>query len=353
MGNSNNSSSKSIKEIAPDIAPGAINVSDVVTYLAHYIIHYKIYYYKYFTAPPPQGAGYPLLNISPYYFQNNFTCYLANDGAVIAVYTGLEDETPDFLPKPKNTAIIDQGRFIPRDSNQQISKEDLTIKTKYYDISLKELVTRLTRGFLSYILNDERIIQQLDSSFWNPITVRNLWLGNQELNEGRDYYYMEILFHVDKAAWDIRNILIRVFSDIRRDFALTIANYGNENPIITYGTSFENLFYERLNELNKTIDEFQLLLDDSHYEDESIFHDFLKRHPILLDVYGESFKSKPRFIYPEAESPLGKERVEPDFIIRYPNNIYKIIELEKPSKDIATQKGHTSVGVTQAAWQIA
>lgn len=321
--------------------------------LANYIINYKEIYYQYFTAPAPKGAEFPLLNVSPYHHQNNFTCYLANNGAVIAVYTGLDDDASDFLPEPKNIAVIDQGRFIPEDPNQPILKEDLVVKTKYYDISLKELVTRLTRGFLSYIFNDESTIQLLNKSFWNPIIVRNLRLCDQEMKEGRDYYYLEILFHVDQAAWDIRNIFIRVFSDMRRDFAFTISNYEEKDPIITYGASLENLFYDKLSELKKTIDAFQSLLDTNVRADESIFHDFLKEHPIMLDVYGESFKSKKRLIYPEGESPLGKERIEPDFIIRYPNNMYKIVELEKPSKSIATQKGHASAGVTQAAFQIA
>lgn len=78
----------------------------------------------------------------------------------------------------------------------------------------------------------------------------------------------------------------------------------------------------------------------------------MKANPILLDVYGELI-SKPRFRYPEGESPLGKAYVEPDFIIRYPGDKYKLVELEKPGKRLATSKGQTRAEVSQATFQIA
>ncbi len=82
---------------------------------------------------------------------------------------------------------------------------------------------------------------------------------------------------------------------------------------------------------------------------------FLKDNPILLDIYGGEAISKPRLKYPTLEEspPLGKAYVEPDFIIRYPFNHYRMIELEKPSKKIATKVGHPRSEVTQTTFQIA
>lgn len=72
----------------------------------------------------------------------------------------------------------------------------------------------------------------------------------------------------------------------------------------------------------------------------------------MIDVYGDAI-SKPKLRYPSIEeSPLGKEYVEPDFIIRYPLNHYRLIELEKPSKNIATKSGQPRSEVTQAVFQI-
>src|SRR5262249_36017811 len=63
--------------------------------------------------------------------------------------------------------------------------------------------------------------------------------------------------------------------------------------------------------------------------------------------------SKPRFHYPPGEGPLGKAYVEPDFILKYADGSYKLVELERPSKDIATRQGHPRSEFTQASFQIA
>jgi Domain of unknown function (DUF4263)/Pentapeptide repeats (8 copies) len=112
-------------------------------------------------------------------------------------------------------------------------------------------------------------------------------------------------------------------------------------------------FYNRLAILEQTIVEFEILLDRNPEGDESLFHNFLKLHPSLLDVYGVA-EPEPQFNYPANKfSPTGKIRVEPDFIIRYPGNRYKLVELEKPGKQIDTKQGHPTSQFTQAVWQFA
>jgi hypothetical protein len=129
---------------------------------------------------------------------------------------------------------------------------------------------------------------------------------------------------------------------------------------ILFQESSSNFFKQialisKLAVLDQLINRFEKLLNDFPEGNESIFHDFLKENPILIDVYvsHKDILSKPRFHYPPEESPLGKSYVEPDFVIKYVGNKYKLIELEKPGKHIATVQGQSTSGVSQAAFQIA
>jgi hypothetical protein len=102
--------------------------------------------------------------------------------------------------------------------------------------------------------------------------------------------------------------------------------------------------------LETLINRFEKLLDDYPQGHESLFHEFLIQNPALLDVYGEP-DSKPKFPFPEGESPLEKKYVEPDVIIKYPNNKYKLVELERPGKHWGTKQGQTTSELNQAAFQ--
>src|SRR5919199_279368 len=108
--------------------------------------------------------------------------------------------------------------------------------------------------------------------------------------------------------------------------------------------------YSKLSVLETLINRFEKLLDDYPQGHESLFHEFLIQNPALLDVYGEP-DSKPKFPFPEGESPLEKKYVEPDVIIKYPNNKYKLVELERPGKHWGTKQGQTTSELNQAAFQ--
>lgn len=108
-----------------------------------------------------------------------------------------------------------------------------------------------------------------------------------------------------------------------------------------------------IEKIGEKIEAFERLLNEHEDDNESVFHEFLYKNSFLLDLYGEPV-SKPRFKYPTIiESPLRKAYVEPDFIIKYPNQHYKLVELEKPSKKVTTKRGHSSSEFTQPAFQIA
>jgi Domain of unknown function (DUF4263) len=111
-------------------------------------------------------------------------------------------------------------------------------------------------------------------------------------------------------------------------------------------------FQARVREVAATIRSFEELLDRAAVASEEDYHAFLKAHPLLLDAYCEIL-SKPRWHYHQGESPLNKEYVEPDFVIKYLDGTYRLVELEKPRNIVGTQKGHTRTDLTMAAFQIA
>lgn len=108
--------------------------------------------------------------------------------------------------------------------------------------------------------------------------------------------------------------------------------------------------YSQLSVLEALINRFERLLDEYPQGNESLFHDFLIENPTLLDIYGKPV-SKPKFPFSEGESPLGKKYVEPDVIIKYSNNKYKLVELERPGKHWGTKQGQTTSELNQAAFQ--
>ena len=168
----------------------------------------------------------------------------------------------------------------------------------------------------------------------------------------RDSVYIEIYPHIDKSAWDKRSIWAKVRLDIKRDFLRTIFMENKEGGTLELNNKHDSENVDiRLTIFAQAIIDFEELLGKKINENESVFHNFLKENPFLLDFYGVPI-SKPKFYYPEGESPLGKEYVEPDFIIKYPGNKYKLVELERPSKPLETVKGHPRSEVTQSAFQI-
>jgi hypothetical protein len=323
--------------------------NDYWSYLVSYIESYRNTFHQTFIEPPPKGAGYPKLAISPYLYEHEIFCYLAKDGAVVAVYTGRTDEELNFLPKHKWMVDTQTLSTIDRGEGHKPTK----IKLKIYDLSLEELVNRLTPGLFSEMFKNTEYLKNMKLSFWNPIIARHLTQATDNDELIRFYSYLEILLHTDKPAWDQRNVGMRVLSDIRRDFAYVMARRGKTYGSIKFGISTEELFYERLNELKRAIDGFEELLDSNSEADESLFHNFLKDNSILLDVYAEEIISKPRLPLPEGESLQNKTYVEPDFIIKRPGDEYILIELEKPGKTITTQKGHTSQDLNQSVFQTA
>lgn len=112
-------------------------------------------------------------------------------------------------------------------------------------------------------------------------------------------------------------------------------------------------YNNRLDTLKTAITDLSEALKFQADDIEAVFHQILEKHPVLLDVYGIC-ESKPEFSYPNGQtSPIGKIKLQPDFIIRYPDQSYKLIEIERPSKQITTTQGQPRAEVGQAVFQTA
>lgn len=366
-----------------------VSAGEVARYLKVYVESYRKEYAR-FTAPPPKGGGFPEIEVSPYLYSKELFCHLAKDGGAIADFSSepanqweivggpafVVDYTKTLIPRELTSWLKEQGLFgkdnglyrivsqhkiedeiwtgklpEPIQTDEEIVGTETRIEVRCYDLDFKSLVQRLTFGAFGKILDIR--LPDSRSDFWTPRIIRDLGFVTADRKYKQFYHYLELFSHVDRAAWDLRSIWVRVHVDVRRDFTSTIARAGLQGGFVE-STKPEvdiNRFYDRLTALRKAIDSFKSLLDERPQADESLFHNFLKENPIVLDIYGEVV-SKPRFNYPDGESPLGKEYVEPDFIIKYPGNRYKLVELEKPGKLMATLKGQTRSGVSQAAFQI-
>lgn len=362
--------------------------SRVAEYLRRYVEAYRSEYSR-FTSPAPQGGGYPPLRISPYLDAELLECFVSPDGAAIlqlgnepeyqwwiAGGPALMADYPETRTPPEVTEflkregivgkplgiyrVVAQGGIpveiwngeIPAPVAEATERVGSTeIRVHRLDIGRLDFVKRLTFGVLGHILDVH--LPGPESQFWRPHLLRTIGFCTADRRRRRFVGYLELLAHVDAAAWDDRSISARVRNDVRRDFALSTQPAG-KGGLMSLGSQQDLIhpFIDRLDALGHVIKDFAELLATQTGAAESVFHDFLERNSILLDVYGEAV-SKPRFTYPDGESPLGKLYVEPDFVIKLPGRAYKLVELERPAKRLATVQGQPRAEVTQAVFQIA
>ncbi|MFL0364661.1 Shedu anti-phage system protein SduA domain-containing protein [Pseudobacillus sp. 179-B 2D1 NHS] len=104
--------------------------------------------------------------------------------------------------------------------------------------------------------------------------------------------------------------------------------------------------------LGEAIKSFEELLTHSADEVEENFHNFLINNPVLIDPYG-TVHNKPVFNYPAGKSSsTGKTKVIPDFIVSYSVQHYRLIEIERPNKELVTKEGPQRATTTQAVYQL-
>lgn len=368
-----------------------LSASAAGEYLRDYSKQYREEYER-LTAAPPEGAGYPALSISPYLQEARIECVLSPDGALI--YS--EGDPPDYRwwiaggpammvdYEPTRTPkwvvdvlkhegiygkpigiyrIVSQsplsddvwaGRIDSVEEDSSTSLEGAKIRVRRTKLPRREIIRRITFGAFAGVLDLK--LPGPEAPFWQvSVIVRRMGFLTADRENRRFIGYLEILHHADDAAWDPRSISTRVQVDVRRDFgaAFSAATETERGASLSFGgRSWVQPFHDRLTVLGNTLEAFASLLQDKADAEEAVFHTFLQKNPILLDVYAEPV-SKPRWQYPAGESPLGKTYVEPDFVLKYADSSYRLVELERPEKRLATAQGQPRAEVNQAAFQIA
>lgn len=344
-----------------------VTPAQALRYLERYIECYRKEYAR-FTAPPPNGGGYPKLTLSSYIDADSINCHLAHDGAVILheseshemdfskntwMKTARETQDPNnplrIIRIPDRIWNSDLGRS---EKMAEGSFGETRITVHKYHLDWQELIRRLTFGALE--LNINLHLPSKDADYWQPRRVRNIGFTTGDGKNRRFVHYGELLRHVDSGAWDPRSAWARAHVDMRVHFTHAVVAVGREpggtidiqRPEVPVGP-----FSDRLSALERATSELEALLRQQNAP-ESSFHELLVNFPVLLDVYGD-VESKPRWRYPRGDSPTGKSYVEPDFVISQQNETYKLIEIERADHQFATRgPGHPTAAVTHAAFQI-
>lgn len=370
-----------------------ISLDDLESYFVEYVIAYRQEYER-FISTPPLGPGYPRIGVSPYLGESKFDIYLSRTGIVIN-QIGTEphydwhiaggpalkvDYEPSVTPthineilkahdlSGKNIGIyrivakkalpnkVWKGRVdgIIRTCSRENLVEGIAVNFYELNIDLAELINILTFGAFGSILDPKLPNRTNDIGY--PHLVRRIGIYPADLNNKRFFEYLEIHGQVDHSAWDRRAINLRVKSDLRRDFARALSSTEKDRGgLLSFGSTndWAENYTNRLASLKKAIDVLRETLLFRYKAPEEVFHRLLESNSILLDVYGIC-QSKPVLKYPVGHTSLiGKEYLIPDFIIIYPDKSYKLVEIERPSKGIATKGGQPKAELTQAIFQIA
>ncbi|MCU4183957.1 DUF4263 domain-containing protein [Acidiferrimicrobium sp. IK] len=361
------------------------SVERIHSYLGAYVAHYRSAYGR-LTSRPPRGAGYPPRpQLSTYLDDSPVECLLGTNGWAIVDSAGIPrneawhiaggpammiDYQPTVVPDSIRKLLAEQGilggnigiyrivspKKLPIEvwtGNFPAPLEDVQancsgkpVRVKRYNISLEDLLSRLTFGVLSVL--DFHIPDEA-SPFWMTRKLRNIGFTTADRNYRHFFRYIEVGRHLDVAAWDPRSTAARVSLDIRWDYGGDLQDSGGS--ITFLGSADPPNLDKTLVALAEAITNLERLLNEDRVDSEDVYHQFLYENPILIDVYG-LVASKPRFQYPGGHSPIGKEYVEPDFLVQYPDDTYRLIELERPGKRPDTSRGETRAQLTQAAFQI-
>lgn len=368
--------------------PANANAADILRYIPIYIEAYRQEYER-LVAVPPNGAGLPQAPLSPYLQCRRFELLLAQDGVVIFV----ADKPPkhdwwiaggpalkvDYEPSRTPawvTELLSKNGLLGKQIGiyRIVSKQDLPeriwrgdlpapikqtklkdgsqIHIMQLDCDIDDAVARLTFGAFGRVLNV--YLERNRANFWKPHIISRMGFFNAELTGKRFCNYIEVLPHIDRAAWDTRTIALRAAADVRRDFA-RFSGKEESGATVSFGEyeQWVESYQRSLQKIWEAITEFEALLATNSDAVEDVFHQFLEKNPILLDPIG-NVVSKPRLTYPKGKtSPDGKTYVEPDFIVASPSGSYRLIEIERASKNFATKAGHARQDLAQAAFQIA
>ena len=372
----------------------SVDLERVAQFIFAYAAQYRVAYEK-ATSAPPTGPGYPKLAISPFLTEGEFEVFVASDGVVInhigeepnylwyiaggpALKVDYEPtvtppeiieilQSNDLLGKPIGIYRIVSKTTLPqpvwcgavRGIARSTERKDAStgIRLKLHEVrdQLKEVIASLSFGAYGYILDIQ--LPKHESQIGEPHLIKNFGVFTADQASRRFFTHLEIHGQADACSWDKRTTSIRVQHDLRRDLAaaLSVPDKPSGGTISFGGTgpSWIEAYSNRLELLGRSVNALRSALQSKSDDIEAVFHNLIEQHPLLLDVYGVC-ESKPRFVYPSgATSPIGKTSLEPDFLVRYPDSSYKLVEIERPSKAVATSQGQPRAEVAQATFQCA
>jgi len=356
-------------------------------YLAAYALRYREEYEALLNSHF-EGVGRPPYPVSSYLGSPEITCHLCDDGYALAD----QSDEPGYdwwvaggpaimvdyseTRRPESvTAVLRQWGLLGQSIGiyRIVAKRELpqevwdgtipdpievresragptTFEVLKHRSTWLELIQRLTFGALGSVLDlklpDDR------TELWSPTTVHRMGFLTADYLHKRFFNYLELSPHVDYSAWDLRSMRARVQLDVRRDYAESVMRAETGSGAFIHFRKAEmptETWREPLSTMRSRIADLERLLSSS--TDESDYQRFLEANPVLLDVYGD-VEAKPRFYYPEGASE-GKVYVEPDFLVKYPNGTYRLVELERPGSPLLTRSGRPRAEVTQPAFQIA
>lgn len=370
-----------------------VTLEKISGFLFAYASNYREAYARATTALP-DGPGYPSLPISPYLYESHFDVYVAADGVVI---NELRDEPehqwyiaggpalkvdyeptrtpPDVFEYLKTNDLLGKhigiyrihaesklpsqvwlGRVqnVARLLERSDKATGITLHLREVRGTLKDVVSSLSFGAFGIILDTYLPTQQ--SQIGAPHLYQNIGVFPADLSNRRFFHHLEMHGQSDACAWDKRAVNLRVQQDIHRDLARALAGFGlSGGGTFQFGErpSWVEMYSIRMERLRVAIGALRSALSFKSDDVEAVFHDVISNHPLLLDVYG-TCESKPQFVYPLGKNlPIGKTSLEPDFLITYPDRSYKLIEIERPSKPVATTQGQPRSEVSQAVFQTA
>jgi hypothetical protein len=369
-----------------------VTIEQLSEFLFAYSNAYRESYRKATTARP-DGPGYPALVTSPFLDKASLDVYIASDGVVV-----LENKEPNYqwyiaggpalkvdyeptrTPKAVKNALAANGLTgkpigisrivsqstlpgsvwrgkvlkITKTANKTDQISGISLHLREVDSTVKEVVNALTFGAFGTILNP--FLPNAESQIGESHLTKNMGIFPADLSNRRFFKYLEVFGHSDSWAWDQRLVSLRVQRDLRRDMAAALSDpTGAAGGTMSFGKAPDLIesYTNRLESLETAIAELREALQFNGDDVEAVFHAVLQKHPLLLDVYG-TCESKPELAYPPgATSPIGKTKLQPDFLIRYPDQSYKLIEIERPAKGIATSQGQPRAEVGQAVFQTA
>lgn len=368
-----------------------VTIEQVGEFILAYARKYRDAYAK-ATAAPPEGPGYPAIVQSPFLGKSLLDVYVARDGVVLAKIGDRSDDwhiaggpafkidyeptrTPPsviqtlkahgLLGKPIGIYRIVAKSTLPdtvwRGKVQKIALEktltdsgiQVSLKIREVHSPVSEVINALTFGAYGSILDVHA--PSSDSPIGESHLTRGFGMFPADLSTRRFFEHLEIFGHADSCAWDLRLVNLRVHRDLRRDLALAMSTPEGSGGTMSSGDtpSWIESYGNRLELLKEAIDDLRSALQQRGDDVEAVFHQLLERHPLLLDVYGV-VESKPELHYPDGStSPIGKTKLQPDFLVRYSDQSYKLIEIERPAKAIATSQGQPRAEVGQAVFQTA